>query len=218
MSMTEDEARYEQWMEDLYAEHSKKAVEEFTAERLQSFYIKNPLLAQPALAALVESRALLISHPAAALVFAATATEVGLKEVLLKPVVFGMVHSESAASLITELTVSHSCVERFRDLLYQILSEHGGVDLGSFARPSSSKKLWEEIREIQKRRNVILHRAEQSSVEDARQSIDVASAVLETLFPAVATHLGLHIHDGFRVCNQAGCRYGLNEFPANAHG
>jgi hypothetical protein len=105
MSMTEDEARYEQWMEELYAEHSKQAIEEFTADRLQSFYLKNPVLAKPPLDTLVQSRLLLGSHPAAALVFAATATEVGLKEVLLKPVVYGLVHSESAASLITELAL-----------------------------------------------------------------------------------------------------------------
>jgi hypothetical protein len=215
MSMTEDEARAEEWMEELYAEHSKQAIEEFTAERLQSFYLNNPLLVKPPLDALVESRLLLGAHPAAALVFAAIATEVGLKEVLLKPVVYGLVHSESAATLITELALGHTGMDRFRDLLYQILSEHGGLDLGSFVRPGCSKKLWEEVRDVQKRRNAILHRAELRSYEDVRQSIEVASCILETLFPAVATQLGLHIHDGFRLCNQWRCRYGLEQWPAS---
>ena len=107
-------------------------------------------------------------------------------------------------------------MDRFRDLLFQILSEHGRVDLATFTRQGSSKRRWEEVREIQKRRNAILHRAEQGSDQDARQSTEVASAVLETLFPAVAIHLGLHIHDGFRLCNQWLCRDGLEELPASA--
>lgn len=60
------------------------------------------------------------------------------------------------------------------------------------------------------------HRAEQGSYEDARKSIEVASAILETLFPAVATQLGLHIHEGFRLCNQWRCRLGLEQSPASA--
>ena len=111
MSMTEEEARYEQAMEELYEEHSKQAIEEFTAERLQSFYLNKPLLAKPSFDALVESRSLLRSHPTAALVFAASATEVSLKEVLLKPVVYGLVHSESAAGLIAELALGHACMD-----------------------------------------------------------------------------------------------------------
>lgn len=68
---------------------------------------------------------------------------------------------------------------------------------------------------MQKRRNGIIHRAEQCSYEDAGQSIEIASAILETLFPAVATYLGLHIHDGFRLCNQWRCRCGLEQLPAS---
>ena len=118
-----------------------------------------------------------------------------------------MVHSESVASLITELALRHTCMEKFRALLYQILSEHGGVDLASFVRPGTKKKLWEEIQEIQNQRNGVLHRAEKASPERALQAIEVASAILENLFPAVAARLGLHIHDRIRLCNDRMCEY-----------
>jgi len=127
MSITEEEARFDQWMEELYNEHRKQAIEEFTAERLQSFYVDNPMVAEAALRSLVESRNLLPQHPAAALIFAAIAIEVGLKVALLKPVVYGLVHSESVAGVITDLILAQTGVKRFRNLLFKILSEYGGV-------------------------------------------------------------------------------------------
>jgi len=207
MSMTEDEARYEAWMDELYAEHSKQAIQEFTAERLRSFYLQNPLLATAPLNSLAESRALLAAHPTAALVFAVSAIEVGLTNVLLKPIVYGLIHSESAAGLITELTLGHKGLDRFRELLLQILLEHGGIDLNSFKRQGSTRTLWEEIGKVQKWRNTILHRAESASNDEAMQAIEVASAILETLFPAVVTKLGFHLHDGMRICDEWRCKY-----------
>ena len=39
----------EQALEDLYEEFKEQAIEEFTSERLRSYYLANPLLAKPAL-------------------------------------------------------------------------------------------------------------------------------------------------------------------------
>ena len=210
MSMTEEEARYEQWMDDLYSEHSKQAVEEFTTERLRSYYQANPRVAKPVIDVLQEARSLLHQHPAPALVFAAIAIEAGLKQVLLRPIVSGLVQSESAASLITDLALERTCMERFRDLLFQVLSEHGGVNVSSFVRTGSSRRLWDEIIEVQKRRNAVMHRAEQASFEEAAQSIEVAAAIVEVLFPAIATYLGFHLHDRFQLCSNPLCEYGLS--------
>ena len=80
MSMTPDESRIEQQMEELYQEHKEYAIEEFTIDRLQSFYLAHSTIAQPPLWALAEARDLLAEHPSAAQVFAAVAIEVGLKE------------------------------------------------------------------------------------------------------------------------------------------
>ena len=41
---------------------------------------------------------------------------------------------------------------------------------------------------------------------DADVALHCASAVLETLFPAVANTIGLHVHNGVRVCNIAACK------------
>jgi len=201
MSMTEEEARYEQWMEELYEEHSKQAIEEFTTERLQSYYVDNTMVAEAALRSLAEARNLLPQHPTAAHIFAAIAIEVGLKAALLKPVVYGLVHSDSVAGVIADMVIGHTAVTRFQNLLFKILSEYGGVDLEKFKCTESKKLLWEEIQVIQQRRNKIIHKAEIVTAKEAKQSIEVASAVLEELFPSVIRNLGLHIRENGRVAN-----------------
>jgi len=102
MSMTLQEAEYEEFMDRLYEEHREQAIEEFTAELLQSYYRSNGLLAKPAFDALVEARNLIKTSITAAFVFSAIAMEVALKETLLKPIVHGLVHAGSVASLVTD--------------------------------------------------------------------------------------------------------------------
>lgn len=194
--MTEDEARYEEWMDELYREHKERAIEEFAAERLGSFYLANPLIARPSLEALAEARKLVEGHTSAAQIFATVAVEIGLKVVLLKPVVHGLVHSEPAAEIIADLTLRHTRFDFFHKLLSQILSEHGGVDLQTYSRVTATKTLLDEIHEVQKCRDRVLHRAENASPKQAEQAIAVAEVILEELFPAVVARLGLHLHDG----------------------
>ena len=197
----EDELR-----ERLYDDYREEAIEEFTYDLLRSYYNDNRLLAKPAFQALAEAKALKETNATAGFLFSAIAMEVGLKETLLKPIVFGLVHSTSAASLITFLVISHRSMDSYRKLLLEILREHGGVDLDTYKRPGSNKPIWQEIKEIQKIRNLVLHRAETASDEQAALAIGVASTIVQELFPAVVTKLGLHLHDGFKICNDLECK------------
>lgn len=214
MSYDETDAMRDQFIDDLYEDFTKdvlsgrdetlyiKLIDRFTSERLQSFYIDNPNVAAPALWALGEARALIGLHPSAAPVFAVVGVEVGLKATLLKPILHGLVHSEFAAAWVTVLAPDHRN-DNFRDLLFAILTQYGGIDLKTFRRPVATRTLWEEITEAQKKRNAVLHRAEAASRSDAEQAIIVANIVLEQLFPGVLSKLGLHTHPGLVVCGAA---------------
>lgn len=205
--MTEDEYAYDEYMAQMYEEHKVEAIEEFTYERLQSYYSDNRLLAKPAFYALSEAQNLLRINATAGFIFAAIAMEVGLKETLLKPIVFGLVHVASSASLVTNLVMSHQSMDRYKDLLLQILRDHGGVDLQTYKQPGSSKTIWEEISNIKTKRNLILHTAQTASHEEATLALAVASTIIRELFPAVVTRMGLHLHDGFRICDDWKCKY-----------
>ena len=207
MSMTEDEYAYDEWMAQLYEEHKAEAIEEFTYERLHSYYSGNRLLAEPAFRMLREAQNLIEVNATAGFIFGAVAMEVGLKETLLKPIVFGLVHVASSASLVTNLVMSHQSMDRYKELLLQILRDHGGVDLQSYRRPGSSKIIWEEIKNVQTKRNSILHTAQTASHEEAALALGVASTIVGELFNAVVTRMGLHLHDGFRICDGSKCKY-----------
>lgn len=73
-----------------WADHLQEVVDGFTNDRLKSHYLANPELAEPSLEAWRYARELIgQDHPRAALVFAATAIEVGYKTVLFRPIVSG---------------------------------------------------------------------------------------------------------------------------------
>jgi hypothetical protein len=187
---------------ELYPEHYAEAIKEFTAERLQSYYVANPNLAAPALDALLEAQSLVSSHPRAGLVFAATAMELAIKVVLLKPIVFGLVHIEGLAGFITELATKHTGMERFQNLLTAILAEFGGVDLRTFTRPNSLKTLWKEMDDVQNARNAVIHRGETGPSASADLAVAVATTLLKDVFPQILAKLDLHLHEPGVVCGK----------------
>jgi len=201
----------EDWTDSSYydemVEHvSKEAVENFTAERLRSFYHKEPTIAERPVKALAEARQLLQTpHHTAAFIHAAIASEVMLKGVVLRPIVHGFIHSDSVAPLIVKLAFTSTGLDRIKDLLAKIFWDVSGLDLMTFRRTGSSKPLWEEILEVQRRRDHLMHRAEVAARDDAEHSVVVAAAVTEELFPAFAKSLGYHLHDGFRLCSEWIC-------------
>jgi len=196
------DAAYDDYMSSLYEEHKGMAIEEFRAERLQSYYQKHPDVGLEPLAALDEAKGLVRDHPSAALVFAASAVELGMKLLFLKPIVAGLVHSESTATLVADLTIGHAAMDRFRDLLFAIAAEHGGVDLSAYRRAGATSTLWEEMRNLQVERNRVLHQGMRVPLEEADHSVKVASSLIEELFPRLVDKLGLHTHPGLKICDE----------------
>ena len=143
-----DEA-YENMSRQLYPEHKEQAIAEFTRERLRSYYVTRPEVLEPAVRAFKEAKSLLAaSHHAAALVFAASATELFLKVALLRPVVYGLVHSEGLAELVVTSTLSQPGFKRYEQLLAKLFFELAGIELKMLLRKPGSRPLLEEASEI----------------------------------------------------------------------
>jgi hypothetical protein len=211
---TEEDMARDEFISDLYNDFANDllagkdgdlfygVVERFAAERLQSFYLDNPDVAKAPLWSLGEARSLVADHPSAALVFAVTAMEVGLKAALMKPILHGLVHAEFAGALIAELATDNR-QDRSKALVFALLAEYGGLDLKTYKRSGATKTLWEEMADVQKARNVVVHRAQPGATADATLAIDLASHVVETLFALVIAKLGLHTHGaGLQVCGK----------------
>lgn len=205
--MTPDEVQYEDYMDQLYEEHKEQAIQEFIDKRLQSYYSDHRLLAKPALGALTEAKNLVHANATSAFLFSAIAVEVGLRETLVKPIVFGLVHTLSVASLITDLVLSRSGWTKYKHLLLQILRQHTDVDLYAYKRPDSRRPIWDEIADVKKKRDLIMHQAQTATTDEAGLAIGVASTIMENLFPTVVAKMGMHLHEGFRICDDWKCRY-----------
>lgn len=200
---------YDDWLDNLYRDFAKEVlaggvdlydevIAKFTSERLQSYYVRNPRIAARALWALGEARSLRPLHPDACLVLAVAAAEAGLNSCLLKPILHGLVHDDAMAVVIAEL-VPERRNNKFRNLLFRILQEYGGIDLRTYKRAGIEKTLWEELQEIQKLRNAVVHRAEAIEPADAHKAAEVASLIVENLFPTLITKLGLYTSDKLEV-------------------
>ncbi len=110
---------------------------------------------------------------------------------------YGLVHAESAASLVTSLVLANKD-EGFTKILLKLLAAHGGIDLLKHSRSSSKKTLWEEFLLVRTKRNRVVHQADSASQEEAETAVSVASCIIEELFPEMVRNLGLYI-DGYTV-------------------
>lgn len=195
------DAARDEFIDSLYGDFANEVLEgrsdlhgmviaQFVSERLRSYYLQTPQILGRAHWALLQARQLLASYPEASLVFAVTAAEVGLKSGLLKPLLHGLVHDDTMAAVVSEL-VPQQRNNRFKDLLFGILREYGGVDLHTFKRDDVTKTLWAEIAEIQDARNQVLHRAGPADPADAQRAIVIADLILLNLYPALLRKIGL---------------------------
>lgn len=202
MDTPEDFAREEAYT-DLVDEISQQAIDEFTSARLRSYYLAHPNLAVGAVALYQEATKLVSVSPSAALVLFVTSIEVGLKVALLKPVVYGLVHNESVADLVSNLAVKHNGLDRFTSLLARLLREYGQIDFEAFTIEGHSKTLWQEFTILQSARNSVLHRAVSVSPELAQLAQDVAVMILVNYLSAVLQGLGMELVKGGRITSAA---------------
>jgi hypothetical protein len=200
------DAIYNGVLEDYYRSDSfqqdiSRGVEEFIDERQKAFYIMNPTVAEPAFNLLTEARELLVlKHYGAAQVIAGAAAEVTLGDAILKPMVYGFVHSDTVAPMVVKIVKDTKQVSRFDALIIEIVSKFSGISLTD-ATGGSKKSLWEFVKNVGRQRNEVLHGEGLSSVtkEQAEEAIVMATTLFETVFPALLKNLGLHVHSA-KIC------------------
>jgi hypothetical protein len=198
---TPDEDARDEWYSGLVDEISRQAIDEFTLERLRSYYISNPTLAVNAISMFHEARRLIEISPSSALVLFTSSIEVGFKAALLKPVVYGLVHNESVADLISDLAVKHNGFDRFKPLLSRVLKEYGGIDFSSSKIEGHSKTIWEEISLLQSERNAVVHRAELTEAAMAKLAQEIAFMIFDTFLRSMLNGLSLELEQGGKIRN-----------------
>jgi hypothetical protein len=188
--------------DQLYPEHRERAIEEFTTQCLQRFYLENQNVVLGSLSLREEACGLTPGHPSAAVVFAFASIETLLKSVLLRPIIAGLVRRDSFANLLYEFLVGgRTDLDRLHKLLFRIVIEHCRLDLRSFKRPGANALLWQELKNTEAIRNGILHKAEVASAEQCETAIALADFALDELFTRVLDSVALHLH-GLTICSE----------------
>lgn len=188
---------YERLSAELYSEHREQAIAEFTSERLRSYYLENPRVAEPAVKMLNEAMSLFSEgHFDAALVFAASSCELFLKATLLRPVIHGLVHSDILAEAIVNSTLAQTGLLRYKKLLGQLFEHLTNKKLESVMRKDAKKPLGEEIAEIQGMRNKVVHEGRATTQIEAEQALNVCKAAVVFVLTPVLAAVGLEARKG----------------------
>jgi hypothetical protein len=191
---------YERIGEELYPEHKEQAVSEFTADRLQAFYLSNPMVLRSAVESLQEVKRLKTNgHSSAAVVFCATAIELFLKTTLLQPIVHGLVHNAGLADVIVKHAVGQTGFDRYRGLLSRRFQELANLDLAKVARNGEKTALIDECKAVQDLRNDIIHKGLSCDAVAADHAINVVVAVYEKVVVPVLWSLGLTVVEQGRI-------------------
>ncbi|MFM0006217.1 hypothetical protein PQR57_35170 [Paraburkholderia dipogonis] len=163
---------YERIGDELYPEHRVQAIGEFTADRLSSYYLANPMVMRPAVDALQEAKRLNANgHHSAAVVFCATTIELLLKAMLLLPIVYGLVHNDGLADIIVKHAVGQTGFDRYRNLLSRLFQELANLDIANASRDGVSVALIDESRRVQDLRNDIIHKGHACDAAAARKCV-----------------------------------------------
>ncbi len=192
----QDEAISEYYEELYLTEFKERAIDEFTEERLRSYYVEHPKLLTNALTALKEAKKVESTSPTSSVLLAAISIELGFKIGILKPIVFGFVHSEAAAEAISNMTIKQTGIDRFKKLLITLLNDISSIDISKFTRNGVTKPLWDERNEIQKLRNDLSHKGKLCSIAESNFAIAVAESMLSELLPKILDSINLNITNG----------------------
>ncbi len=187
---------YDQIREELYPEHKEQAIEEFTEQKLKSYYQQNPDVMRPAVEAIQEGNwQLKQKRYSPALVFYVTAIELLFKATLLRPVLYGLIHNEGLAEIMTNSILSQTGFERYENLLAQLFDNLANIDVKKITREGMRDTLFVECRNLQKIRNNIIHKGDFYTETDAEKGNLVSVAVFEKIVKPLLFSIGLCVED-----------------------
>jgi hypothetical protein len=175
----------DQIIDEVLASHKDQIIDEFIAKRMASYFVANPTLSGIAQSRLDEAKTLLELNASASLIFSASAIEITIKDLLLKPIAIGMVHDDPASELLAELVVSNRNAHK---LLFHALVQYG-LDIDKRKRIGKDVTLWMEIKNIRGVRNKILHDCDSTSKDMAKDAIDVADIMINKIFPYIRSKI-----------------------------
>ena len=200
MSYDESDARrdaeYEAMYDAIYEEVRTDTIQQFSTDRLTSYYVANPELMRPAWNRLGEGMKLVANrHFEAATIFFAGAMELFFRFALLRPVIYGLVHHERLADVVSKSVLDgNTGFTKYTTLLGQIYAQLLNGDLKKLTVGNSEANLIKKCNELQDRRNALVHHGATAEETEAIYAQGVAMAVLNQVVRPMLGALGLGLN------------------------
>jgi len=192
---------YDRISEELYPEHKEQAIDEFIEERMCSYYLENPNIVQAPMDSYHHANELLQVSHRCALVMYVTSIELFLKSVLLRPILYGMIHNANIANMIVDSSIGQSGFSRYNKLLSQLCYHAANIELSKI-HGMDKKPILVEAEEVQKIRNQVVHQGYTGSVKEMGKAKNIASLILLEVVEPVLNNMDLVIgsnENGFAV-------------------
>lgn len=187
---TEEDAAREEFLDritsEVLADNRDAIVAEFVEDRLAAYFEERPSMAKTAQASLSTARMLLEVNSAASLIFSMTSVEISIRDLLLKPIVAGLVHNPDLSDVMADLVDARN--KKTFTLLNFVFTEIGLPSVFD-QRLEGGRLVWSERTELQNLRNAVVHRGHHVEMEVAQRGLELAEHFISNLFPAVRDHL-----------------------------
>lgn len=200
MSYDEADARRDAAYDEMYDAISKEVradtIEQFSSDRLKSYYVQNPHVMRPAWNRLKEGMHLVAGeHFDAATIFFASSMELFFRFTLLRPVVYGLVHHERLADAVSKSVLdANTGFTKYTTLLGHIYAQLLGGELKKLRIGESGENLIKKCNELQDRRNALVHHGAVGGKTEALSAQVVAMAVLNQVVNPMLVVLGLGLN------------------------
>lgn len=182
---------------DAFAEETLK---EASQRGIQSYLgVFGDAIEERVLKTVAEAAVLLSNgHPSASLVYSATAVEIIIRFLLVRPLVQGAFLSDEWAEIVAE-RIGKGRTEEDRRLLPALLRKFN-IEIKSVVLPSGTS-MWDTIlTKVLPARNRIVHVGESASKEIAETAIQCAKTLLDDVVHKVATSLGFTLDRTGKWC------------------
>ena len=171
-------------LDDLFQQHTLEYKNDLAADAL----LKTAERVEVVRVVLADARKVMSVSPTAAHVFAASACEIIVKDLLFVPVLSGLIHEEFGVAVIMKL-LARTNRDRIAGSLIALLKRTTFIDLSEAKRTSESVPILSEVDKIAKKRNDILHSGNRADEASAQEALAVADYLLNNTFQSL---LGLN--------------------------
>jgi len=183
---------YERMSEELYPEHKEHAIDEFVQETMVSYYLRNPTIINAPFECYHHANSLMNTSKRCAHIMYTTSIELFLKSVLLKPVLYGMIHNENVAQLIVDSSTGQAGFNRYKKLLSTLCMNAAEIDLNSIVG-MNNKPILQEVDEVQSVRNKIVHQGYDPTIDEFGTAKNIATLILGVVVEPVLNNMNLII-------------------------